>query len=109
MDSKRKVSQVFNSNPQGSWLRWHPKTDGEIVYKQILINAKLQIGKRGQKTKLTGRSPLRRWRFPLNYSAIKEEEEVSVSHTSASKPCSVELYFYFSTVGHDPVTKVPGL
>ena len=26
------------------------KTDGGIVYKHILINAKLQIGKRGQKT-----------------------------------------------------------
>jgi len=29
-----------------------------IVYEQILINAKLQIGKRGQKTQLTGRSLL---------------------------------------------------
>ena len=35
------------------------KTDGGIVYKKILINAKLQIGKRGQKTELTGRSPLK--------------------------------------------------
>jgi hypothetical protein len=31
-----------------------------IVYKYILINAKLQIGKREKKTELTGRSPLRR-------------------------------------------------
>jgi hypothetical protein len=24
MDSERKVNQVFNSNPQGSWLRGRP-------------------------------------------------------------------------------------
>jgi hypothetical protein len=34
--------------------------DGGTVYKHILINAKLQIGKRSKKTELTGRSPLRR-------------------------------------------------
>jgi len=50
VDSKRKVSQIFNNNPQGSRLRGRPKTDGGIVYKQVLINAKLQIGMRGQKT-----------------------------------------------------------
>ena len=32
-------------------------TDGGTGYKPILINAKLQIGKRGQETELTGRSP----------------------------------------------------
>ena len=32
------------------------KTDGGTVYKQMSINAKLQIGKRSQKTELTGRS-----------------------------------------------------
>ena len=42
MDSKRKVSQVFNNNSRGSRLRG-PKTDGGTVYKQILITAKLQI------------------------------------------------------------------
>ena len=57
MESKR--CQVFNNNPQGSRLKGLLKTDGEIVYKQILINAKLEIGERGQKTELTGRSPLR--------------------------------------------------
>jgi len=35
-DSKRKASQVSNNNPQGSRLRGRPKTDGVIVYKQIL-------------------------------------------------------------------------
>jgi hypothetical protein len=34
--------------------------DGGTGYTQILINAKLQIAKRGQKTELTGRNPLRR-------------------------------------------------
>jgi hypothetical protein len=48
IDSKRKVSQVFNNNSQGSRLRGRPKTDG-IGYKKILINAKLHIEKRGQK------------------------------------------------------------
>jgi hypothetical protein len=35
------------------------KTDVRTVYEQILINAKLQIGKRGKTTELIGRSPLR--------------------------------------------------
>jgi len=36
------------------------ETDGGIVYKQILINAKLRTGKEGQETELTGGSRLRR-------------------------------------------------
>jgi hypothetical protein len=39
MISKRTVSEVFGYNPQGSRLRIG------IVYKQMLISAKLQIGK----------------------------------------------------------------
>ena len=35
MDSKRKVSQIFNSNVQGSRLRGRPKTDGGTVYKLV--------------------------------------------------------------------------
>jgi hypothetical protein len=46
--------------------------DGGIMYKQILINTSLQIGKRGKKTELTGRSPLRSRRFVLDCSAIEE-------------------------------------
>jgi len=42
MDSKRKVSQVFNHNSQGSRLKGWQNTDCGIVYKQI-INEKLQI------------------------------------------------------------------
>ena len=44
------------------------------MYKHVLINAKLQIGKRGQKTALTGSSPFRRRKSALDCSAIKEEE-----------------------------------
>jgi len=64
MDSKRKVSQVFNHNSQGSRLKGWQNTDCGIVYKQI-INEKLQIWKRGQKIELTGRSPLRRRRSAI--------------------------------------------
>jgi len=42
------------------------------MYKRILINAKLQIGKRGQTTELTGKSPLRSRRKALDCSAIEE-------------------------------------
>ena len=42
MYSKRKVIQIFNNNPPGSRLRGRPKKNGEIVYKQVLINAQLQ-------------------------------------------------------------------
>jgi len=45
------------------------------VYKQILITAELQIGQRGQKTELTGRSQLRRGMYALDCSVIEEEEE----------------------------------
>jgi hypothetical protein len=49
MDSNTEVSQVFNNNPTGSRLGDDQGTDGGIVYKQILINKKLQIGKRGKR------------------------------------------------------------
>jgi hypothetical protein len=48
--------------------------NGRTVCRQTLINAKLQIGRRGQKTELTGRSALRRRRSALGCSAIEEEE-----------------------------------
>jgi hypothetical protein len=41
MGRKGKVSQVFDSNTQGSRLWRRPKTDGGIVYQQIL-NVKLK-------------------------------------------------------------------
>ena len=74
MFRKRKVSQLFKNNPHGSPLRQRPKMDG-ILYKQVIINAKLQIGKRSQKAERTGRSPLRRRRSAMDCSAIEEEEE----------------------------------
>ena len=74
MDSKRKVGQVFNNKYQGSRLRGRPKTDGGIVYGQILINAKLRIGKRGKK-ELTGRNALRGGRNALGCGVIEEEEQ----------------------------------
>jgi hypothetical protein len=49
MHSKRKISHVFNNNPQVSRLRGRPKTDGGIMYKQIIIDAKLKTVKRGKK------------------------------------------------------------
>jgi hypothetical protein len=72
MDSERRVNKVFNDNYRGCRLRGRPKkkTDGEIVHKQILADVKLQIGKRGKKIELTGRSALWRRRSELDCSAI---------------------------------------
>jgi hypothetical protein len=54
----------------------HGRTTIKIVYTHILINAKLPIGNRDQKTELIGRSAL--WgRGPaLDCSAIEEEYDV---------------------------------
>jgi hypothetical protein len=92
MDSKRKGSQVFNNNPQGSRLREGPKNRW-WNYKRILINAKLQIGKRGQRAELTGRSPFRRWRSALDCSAIEEEEEEEEGgeRGRGGKKCAVKV------------------
>jgi hypothetical protein len=51
---------------------------GGIMYKQILINVKLQNGMRGQNTELSRKSPLRRRRSILDLSAIVEVEVVVV-------------------------------
>jgi len=48
--------------------------DGGTVYKQKLIKTKLQIGKRGQKTKLNERSPSKRRRSALDCSAMKKKK-----------------------------------
>jgi hypothetical protein len=56
MDSKGKVSKVFNNNPVGSRRRVRPKTDGAPEYKQIFINTKLKTINGGQKTELIRRS-----------------------------------------------------
>jgi hypothetical protein len=49
--------------------------NGGTVYRQILINVKLQIGKRSKKTELIGRSTLRRRRYVLDCSAVEGEGE----------------------------------
>ena len=51
VNSKIRVSQVFNNNNQGSRLGGRPKTDGRTVYKQILVNAKLKTEIRGKKNR----------------------------------------------------------
>jgi hypothetical protein len=45
------------------------------VYKQTLRSVKLTTGKKGTKTELTGKGPLRRRRSALDCSATEEEEE----------------------------------
>jgi hypothetical protein len=52
-------------------------TYGGNVYKQTLGSVKLTTGKKGKKTELTGKGPLRRLRSALDCSAT-EEEEVTV-------------------------------
>jgi hypothetical protein len=44
------------------------------VYKTILINAKLQIGKRGRKKEIIGRSHVRRRMCAMDSSDVEEEE-----------------------------------
>jgi hypothetical protein len=59
-----------NNPPEVSKEYNQKKRDDGIVNKHVLINAKLQIGKSGQTTELTGRSPVRSQRFALECSAI---------------------------------------
>jgi hypothetical protein len=58
-----------------------------LVYKKIIINAKLQIGKRGQNIELTERSPLRKCRSTLDCSASKEED----GYTLVGSDCQRDL------------------
>jgi hypothetical protein len=70
MENKRTVSQVFNKNPQGRRPRnrwWNCV--------QTLRSVKLKTGKKGQKTELTGKGPLRRRRSALDCSTTEEEED----------------------------------
>jgi hypothetical protein len=46
----KESEQVFKNNPQRSQKRGRPQTYGVIVYKEILIYAKLNTRKRGQAT-----------------------------------------------------------
>jgi hypothetical protein len=49
MDSKRKVSQSFNNNPQWSGLRGRPNKRWWNCVKRIVRNARLKTGNRWQK------------------------------------------------------------
>jgi hypothetical protein len=51
------------------------ETGGGIVYKQTLRSVKLTTGKKGKKTELNGKGPLRRRRSALDCSATEEEEQ----------------------------------
>ena len=51
MNSKRKVSQVLNNNPQGSRLRGRPKNRWWNCVQTDIIYAKLRTGKRDKKNR----------------------------------------------------------
>jgi hypothetical protein len=68
-------------------------TDGGIVYKQILVNTKLRIGKRSQKTDLTGRSPFRMRRSAYESSAIEEGEEEEEEEEEEGKKKKISWLF----------------
>ena len=74
--SNRKVSQVFNNNPQESRLRGRPKNRWwNCIHTQILINAKLQIGERGQKHRAAWERSVKGGKNALGCRTIEEEEE----------------------------------
>jgi hypothetical protein len=50
------------------------KNNVVLTVKEIITNSELKTGKRGQKTQLTGRSPLIRRKSALECSAVQEEE-----------------------------------
>jgi hypothetical protein len=81
MENKRTVIRILKEVDQ--------ETDGGIVYKQTLRSVKLTTGKKGQKTELTGKGPLRRRRSALDRSATEEEGD-SVDETAFL--LSVALY-----------------
>jgi hypothetical protein len=71
MDSNRRISPIFNNNPQERRLRGRPKNRWQSCAQTD--NNKMQnykIGKRGQRTELTGKSTLRRKRSELDCSGI---------------------------------------
>jgi hypothetical protein len=79
MDSKRKVSQVLNNNPQGSQLRRQPKNRWWNCILTDFNKSKIADRKeRGQKTELNGRSPSRRRRSTLDCSAMKKKKKYLV-------------------------------
>ena len=75
MDSKWKVSQVFNNNPLVCQLKGWPK-NRFLNYVQPEINiCKIKNWKERYKTELTGISSLRRQRSALNCTAIDDDDD----------------------------------
>jgi len=72
MDSKRKLSQVFNNNSQGRRIRGRPKNKCWKYIQTVINKCKVQIGKRDPATELTGKSPIRSRRTAVDCSAIEE-------------------------------------
>jgi len=70
MDSKRKVSQVFNNNPQGHRLRGRPKNRWWNCVQTDINRCKIENWKERSKIEMTGRSPLRSRRSALDCRAI---------------------------------------
>jgi hypothetical protein len=58
------------------------------VYKQTLRSVKLTTGKKGKKTELTRKGPLRRRRSALDCSASEEEDEEE-EETQEGRACSI--------------------
>ena len=69
MDSERKVSQLFNNNPNGSRPKGRPKNRWWNCVNQILIKAELKNSERkGQEKESIGRDSLKRRRSVLDCS-----------------------------------------
>jgi hypothetical protein len=68
MDSKRKVSQVLNNNPQGSRLRGRPYNRWWNCVQIDKTDTNLKTVKGGQKIELTGRNPLTLWPWSWTFT-----------------------------------------
>ena len=76
MDSKRKVSKVFNNNPQRNQLTGWPNNKWWNCVQTDINKCKIGNWKDRSKTQMTGRSSLRRQSSALNCGAIREDEEI---------------------------------
>jgi hypothetical protein len=74
--SQKKESQVFNNSHQGNRLRGQPKNRWWNCVQRDSNKCKLKIGKRGKKTELTGRSPLRGRRSALELVPSKKKNKI---------------------------------
>jgi hypothetical protein len=75
MDSKRKVSEVFNNNPEGSRLRGRPKIRWWNCVQTGTDKYEITNWKERSKTELTGRSALKGRRSARDCTDIEEEEK----------------------------------